>query len=516
MGLLCKKFGMLLIGLALAAWAWGETGQYRLTFRTQPENVTVSLHQPDGSYSTLPSQGQTVVLPPAALEEKALSFRLSHPAYQSADLGLTSELFGEPGNYLVPNETQVIALEPRLVELHLETEPTGAQVFAEPGHHYLGLSSHPLQLNLADLWQRGGEKVSLMVELSGYRSERVELTPEQLSGESLTESCRLVPQTVLAPFTLLAQRKPSLALLILSLTALATGAALRVASQAVRRRHRTRFLESMTDQDRSDPLTGSWLGPYYLTQKQATDLFRAIPESSQRFCLVRVLRGAHTENQHYRAAFEEEVSTLLKIDHPNVTRVLDWGEDRDILYLVTEDLEGESLDKRMARRSLELEEVMSILRPLLACLILAHKRGITHRALTPEAIVILPTGQVKLRGFGAAPHGFSGIDLAKSLEALADTTYAAPEQLQGGRLDGRSDQYALGVVLFQMLTGKPPIAGDSLGLAVARAVTPLPSLGETRPDLPPILSETVDRMLSKLPSDRFEDLKVVQERLKNL
>ncbi|MBL8612705.1 MAG: serine/threonine protein kinase [Myxococcales bacterium] len=204
-----------------------------------------------------------------------------------------------------------------------------------------------------------------------------------------------------------------------------------------------------------------------------------------------------------------EARAAMRIGHPNMVRVLDVGESPDVgPFVVMELLEGESLRAMLTRRrTLTIAECASILGPVSLAIEAAHANNVVHRDLKPENVFLSRHG-VKVLDFGIAKriHSSAGTEvhsLTQSGTIVGTPSYMSPEQVYGDELDGRSDVWSLGVVLYECLSGARPIEGESLGpLLCAITSDPIPPLAHVRPDLPRAVTSLVDRMLARRREDR--------------
>lgn len=208
----------------------------------------------------------------------------------------------------------------------------------------------------------------------------------------------------------------------------------------------------------------------------------------------------------FRARFLREARAAGRLSHPGIVTVYDVGEDEDhqLLYLTMEFVEGCSLkDVTAAGVRLDDDEVVSLGVRLAEALDVAHRNGVVHRDLKPANVLLSQAGEVKLVDFGVARLGTS--DLTKDGSSVGTPFYMSPEQIFGREVDGRSDLYGLGVILYELLAGRRPFSASGIGdLAVQIAEDPPPPLGELRPDLARTLAPVVHRLLAKRPSDRFQ------------
>jgi TolB-like protein/Flp pilus assembly protein TadD len=204
--------------------------------------------------------------------------------------------------------------------------------------------------------------------------------------------------------------------------------------------------------------------------------------------------------------FLREIRLTARLDHPHILAVLDSGEADGLLWYTMPYVEGESLRDRLEREvQLPVGEAVRLVREVADALDCAHEHGVVHRDIKPENI-LLARGHARVADFGVA-HALDAGSTGKLTEtglALGTPAYMAPEQASGGRLDGRTDVYALGCVLYEMLAGQPPYTGRTAQAVVGQTLgAPVPSVRHLRPDLPPTLDGVIRKALAKSPAGRF-------------
>lgn len=230
-------------------------------------------------------------------------------------------------------------------------------------------------------------------------------------------------------------------------------------------------------------------------------VWRADDQRLGRFVAVKVLDRAELDDPSALARFEREARTVARLAHPNIVTVHDVGVDDGVPYLVMELVTGRSLADRLVDGPIPVDEAVRIAGQVCAALEAAHAAGVVHRDVKPANILLTPMGAVKVCDFGIA-HGPDGA-WRRTGTATGTSEYMAPEQLADGAVDHRVDLYALGCVMYAMLTGQPPFSGDSpqrVGWQhLHETATPLAA---RRAGLPPELTELVDQLLAKNPAAR--------------
>lgn len=204
--------------------------------------------------------------------------------------------------------------------------------------------------------------------------------------------------------------------------------------------------------------------------------------------------------------FDREAATLARLQHPGITVVHDVGRHAGYLYIVMELLRGQDLARTIAGSpgGFAVERVLDLLHQTVDALAKAHHDGVVHRDLKPANLFVQPGDRIKICDFGIARNADASEVLTASGVALGTLPYMSPEQCQGRPAEAASDLYALGVVLFELLTGRTPFRPDQSPYALMRqhVEEPPPRLGVIRPDVPRELADLVARLLAKDPEQR--------------
>jgi serine/threonine protein kinase len=238
-------------------------------------------------------------------------------------------------------------------------------------------------------------------------------------------------------------------------------------------------------------------------------VYRAEDPFIRRTVAIKVLHAAMGSTTQdigiARERFKREAQSAGGIDHPNIVRILDVGDDSESgeMYIVMEFLPGPSLEKMLQSSELHVERSVEIIGQIASGLDAAHARGIVHRDIKPSNILLTKDGTAKLVDFGIT-HVVSST-LTQDLGEVGTPAYMSPEQVTGRNLDARADLFSLGVLSYEILVGKRPFLGTdavSIAYAVAHA-QPIP-ISAANPQLPPALNAVFDRILAKNPADRFE------------
>ena len=219
---------------------------------------------------------------------------------------------------------------------------------------------------------------------------------------------------------------------------------------------------------------------------------------------IKVLPPELSRDESLVARFQREAKTAAKLDHPNIIPIFRVESEGGLHYFVMKYVPGHSLESMLqSEEPMSLETATRILREAATALGHAHVRGVVHRDVKPANIMLDHDGRVVLTDFGISKAG-EGTQLTQTGMIIGTPDYMAPEQALGVEVDGRADQYALGVVAYEMLTGKCPFTGGSAPTLLYRHIheTPKP-IAELRPDVPTHLADTVAIALAKDPNNRF-------------
>lgn len=230
-------------------------------------------------------------------------------------------------------------------------------------------------------------------------------------------------------------------------------------------------------------------------------VYRAYDPVLRRETALKILSAALATQPDTRDRFLAEARVLAQLRHPNIVVVYDVGEVDDCPFYTMELIDGQTLAQLGSARRLPLTDVLTWLRPLAAAIDALHDGGLVHRDLKPANVMVDRTGRLVLMDFGIAQiPDRTRSTLAGTL--LGTPTYMAPEQVLGQPVGRAADSYALGVILYELLAGRPPFRGDTVTLLHAHAYEAPPPLTGLRPDLPRTVCEVVHLLLAKDPARR--------------
>ena len=206
--------------------------------------------------------------------------------------------------------------------------------------------------------------------------------------------------------------------------------------------------------------------------------------------------------------FRRELEISRHLHHPGIQRSIEFTADRSRPYMVMEYVDGETLRAFMTReKRLTVDQAVDFGRQLAAAMAYAHSQGVFHRDLKPENILVTPDGRLVVTDFGVAlMAGARRLTWRWFSTALGTPDYMSPEQIQGKRGDARTDVYAIGIMIFEMLAGRVPWEGDNaLSVMSQHLNAPVPALHELNAEVPPPIEGIVRKCLRKVPDERYED-----------
>ncbi len=233
----------------------------------------------------------------------------------------------------------------------------------------------------------------------------------------------------------------------------------------------------------------------------------------ERRVAIKIMHSHLADDSQFRERFIQEARSAARLAHPNVVNVFDQGQDSDMAYLVMEYLPGITLrDLLQEHKILTTEQTLDILEAVLGGLAAAHKAGIVHRDLKPENVLLADDGRIKIGDFGLARA--ASANTATGAALLGTIAYLSPELVTRGVADARSDIYAVGIMMYEMLVGEQPFVGDQpMQIAYQHANNVVPSPSETNPKVPAELDELVLWATARDPDQRPRDARMLLDQL---
>jgi serine/threonine-protein kinase len=259
-------------------------------------------------------------------------------------------------------------------------------------------------------------------------------------------------------------------------------------------------------------LIGTRLGNYeiqaLLGSGGMASVYRGFDTNLRRPVAIKVLSDAAAAQPGLAARFRQEAQIIAGLHHPNIVKVYDFGDLAGLTYMVQELLPGPTLEqylRDLAGRGAQIgrDDTLAIVRQLADALDAAHAAGIIHRDVKPSNALWNASGALTLTDFGIAKNTLGEANHTRAGMVIGTPNYISPEQARGLAPTPASDIYSLGVVLYELLAGKPPFEGDTMNVMMDQIQTPPPPLRQARPDLPADVETVVQQALAKDPAARF-------------
>lgn len=237
---------------------------------------------------------------------------------------------------------------------------------------------------------------------------------------------------------------------------------------------------------------------------ERTVAYKAMDTLLDRTVVVKVLRERYAADQEFGERFQGAARAMAGLSHPNIVAIHDIGKDRDLHYVVTEYVEGQNLESLLATgATLGLEMTLDIAIAVCDALGAAHRAGYIHGHLTPRNILLTPEGQVRVSDFGVSETP-TATHAGEATRSPYPAIYLSPEQLMGRRATPASDVYSVGVILYEMLTGRPPFHGESFAEIAEQHIRREPEpIHDINPQVPRPLSVLIHPTLAKTSANRY-------------
>lgn len=428
--------------------------------------------------------------------------------------------------------TGVSHAEPITFTVH--SSPPGAKVYAHlPGLQtnlnnpgvtiaeptYLGLAGQPLTLDVSayqgkDAMQR--IEVPLELRLDGHENTTV------FANNDLKQYKRwpVKGEIPLKPDNLGVAAKDFLAaygLLLLALTLGGAGLAVYALKQQRARQsaeEARQELENLTIE--GDPYVGTLVGEYRILDRLGAGGMAVVyrgKRNKEPEVAIKLMAPHLTADEEFPARFKREVQAYMQLDHPNIVRLVDWGTQP--MFLAMELIHGGTLRDQITRTGMGIPQFIQTFVPLLDAIAYAHSRGLIHRDLKPENIMLHRGKLLKVMDFGLARGQQVSSKITASGCALGTPAYMAPEQIEGATATS-ADQYSLGVIAFELLTGMVPFSGETMQVLMGHLNTPRPKVSDYAKAVPPRLDALVTRMMARDPDARYASVASVLAELESM
>ena len=235
-----------------------------------------------------------------------------------------------------------------------------------------------------------------------------------------------------------------------------------------------------------------------------SSVYKARDTLLERHVALKILHEQYSTDEDFVERFKREARSVAQLQHPNIVTVIDRGDEEGRQYIVFEYIDGENLKEHVVRKGrLDVREALEIALEVARGLAFAHEQGLIHRDVKPQNILLNGDGHAKVTDFGIA-RTIDVDGMTQTGTVLGTSNYIAPEQASGQRVDAHSDVYALGAVLYELLTGQLPFPGESfVVVAMKHMHEPAPNVLDARGDVPLRVAAAVDRALEKDPDQRF-------------
>ena len=244
------------------------------------------------------------------------------------------------------------------------------------------------------------------------------------------------------------------------------------------------------------------------------NVYLGYDEILDRNVAIKILRGDLSNDEKFVRRFQREALSASSLSHPNIVEMYDVGEDNGLYYIIMEFVDGKTLKQLLKRRgSLTLSEAIDIMLQLTDGMAHAHDSYIIHRDLKPQNIMIQDDGQIKITDFGIA-MALNSTQLTQTNSVMGSVHYLPPEQAAGKGSTTKSDIYSMGIIFYELLTGKLPFKGDNaVEIALKHMRDPLPNIREDHESIPQSIENIILKATAKNPKNRYEDAKSMHDDL---
>jgi len=258
-----------------------------------------------------------------------------------------------------------------------------------------------------------------------------------------------------------------------------------------------------------DDLTGKQLGPYQiivpLGEGGMAAVYKGYHAAMERYVALKILPRHFADDPQFVTRFKQEAKVLAQLQHPHILPVFDFGEADGYTYLVMPFIKSGTLTDLLQGKPLSFEQIRTVISQVGGALDYAHAHGLVHRDVKPSNVLLDESGNCLLSDFGLAKIIEASEKLTMSGAIMGTPAYMSPEQGMGKTLDGRSDIYSLGVILYEMATGRPPYKAETpMAVMIKHISDPLPPPSTIHPDFPDEVEAVILKALAKNPDDRYQ------------
>lgn len=416
----------------------------------------------------------------------------------------------------------------------VETFPPDARMSYSTGVQRVDLTTADKGFVFNGQMQRA-QRIDLFLTHPDFNdSEPIRINFDQLFGRPenqresnlwvLPENKRLQPRSALVAFRYWVQFNPLVAIPLCLLTLVGFGGTGAWAVHQKRRSARLARLDAyQASADTSDPLVMALIGGWRLVDRLGAGgmatVYKGVPDESldeKEAVAIKVMQEAISQDPEFRKRFEREVRVCKGLQHRNIVRVDDFGDHEGLLYLAMEFVPGTTLTEKVPKmEGLPPEQAMKYLAPIMDALEYAHEKTVVHRDLKPDNVMVTDTGRVVLMDLGLArSQDVSAV--TQTGNAMGTPAYMPPEQITGAPPAPSADQYSLGVMMYEMMTGHRPFVGDDpMAVLFAHIQQSPPAPRQYRPDLPEAVEKVILRTLAKEPAYRFPSVADLRRNLEN-
>lgn len=257
-----------------------------------------------------------------------------------------------------------------------------------------------------------------------------------------------------------------------------------------------------------EDLTGKQLGPYQIVtplgEGGMAAVYKAYQAAMERYVALKILPRHFADDPQFVARFEREAKLVAQLQHPHILPVFDYGQAEGYTYIVMPFVQGGTLTASLTGQPLPLSRIRQVISQVGDALDYAHARGMIHRDVKPSNVLIDERGNCLLTDFGLARIVEGSTDLTTSGTVMGTPAYMSPEQGSGKKVGPRSDVYSLGIILYEMATGRVPFTAETpVAVIIKHIQDPLPPARSLNPALPEGVERVILKALSKSPEDRF-------------